>query len=218
MDSGVIFDMDGVIVLTEEAHWLSWKAVAEGLGTPISYEVFLSCFGRVNPDCIRIMFGEGVAHAESLRIAEEKERRFRAIIGERVPLAPGLVELLDELARERFLLAVGSSAPRENIDLVLDGGGIRRHFRGVVDGGQVARGKPAPDVFLRGAELLNLPPARCVVVEDARTGIQAARGAGMIAVGVATTCAPSDLERAGAHAVFESVAAISASALRGMLP
>jgi HAD superfamily hydrolase (TIGR01509 family) len=217
MSRGVIFDMDGVIVLTEEAHWQSWKAVADGLGKPITYDVFLSCFGRVNPDCIRIMFGDDVPPAESARIADEKEHRFREIIGARVPLAAGLIDLLEELSAEGFLLAVGSSAPRENIDLVLDSGGIRPYFRGLVDGSQVARGKPAPDVFLRGAELLGLEPGRCIVIEDAPMGIEAARAAGMIAVGVATTRERADLEAAGAHAVFDHVADMTAASLRELI-
>lgn len=206
MSKGVIFDMDGVIVLTEQAHWLAWQNAAQRLGTKLEYKTFLSCFGRVNADCIRIMFGEHIDHAESLRIADEKEHAFREIIRTNVPLAPGLLPLLDNLAKRNARLAVGSSAPPENVALVLDSGGIRGSFQAVVDGSQVKRGKPAPDVFLQAASLLALEPARCAVIEDAPAGIQAAKAAGMLGVGVATTHKAHELTDAGADVVFPTLA------------
>ena len=94
--TGVIFDMDGVIVLTEKAHWQSWLAAAKPRGVQLEYPEFVSCFGRINPDCIRILFGE-VSTQESDAIAEEKESAFREIIRHDVPLAPGLTDLLQSL-------------------------------------------------------------------------------------------------------------------------
>ena len=213
MAKGVIFDMDGVIVLTEQAHWLAWKSAAAGLGVDLQYATFLSCFGRVNPDCIRIMFGEHIAEAESLRIADEKEAAFREIIRTDVPLAPGLTALLKALSANGVKLAVGSSAPPENVDLVLDAGGLRQAFGAVVDGSQVKRGKPAPDVFLRAAALMSLTPAECAVIEDAPAGIQAAKAAGMLGVGVATTHKAHELTAAGADVVFPTLADVPLNAL-----
>lgn len=202
---GVIFDMDGVLVLTEEAHWLAWREAANRRGVDLKYETFLSCFGRVNDDCIRIMFGETVPAEEGLRIADDKEAAFRTIIAGNVPLAPGTRELLAALRAGGARVAVGSSAPRENVDLVLDAGGIREYFSEVVDGGQVKRGKPEPDVFLRAGELLGIEPRRCAVVEDAPAGIKAARAAGMTAIGVAATHAAEQLMGAGAHVVVPAL-------------
>jgi beta-phosphoglucomutase family hydrolase len=213
MASGVIFDMDGVLVLTENAHWLAWKAAADRRGVAIDYPTFLSCFGRVNPDCIRIMFGDATPDAESARIADEKEHAFREIIKSDVPLAPGLIPLLDSLRAAHVPLAVGSSAPPENVDLVLDAGRIRPYFSAVVDGTQVARGKPAPDVFLRAGKLLGLAPADCAVIEDAPAGILAAKAAGMLAIGVATTHKDHELLAAGADIVFPALADLSAPLL-----
>jgi beta-phosphoglucomutase family hydrolase len=206
MTKGVIFDMDGVIVLTEHAHWLAWQAAAQRINATLDYATFLSCFGRVNADCIRIMFGEHIPHGESLRIADEKEHAFREIIRSNVPLAPGLLPLLDNLARANARLAVGSSAPPENVALVLDAGSIRQSFQAVVDGSQVTRGKPAPDVFLQAAALLAIQPARCAVIEDAPAGIQAAKAAGMLGVGVATTHKAHELTDAGADIVYPTLA------------
>jgi beta-phosphoglucomutase len=83
-------------------------------------------------------------------------------------------------------LAVGTNAEPANVDFTLDGAGVRQYFRAIVDGSQVARPKPAPDVYLRGAELLGVDPANCIVFEDSPVGIEAARAAGMRVVGLLT--------------------------------
>jgi beta-phosphoglucomutase family hydrolase len=199
MNQAVIFDMDGVIVLTEQAHWLSWQAPAKLRGITLSYSVFLSCFGRVNPDAIPILFGPGISAEESAVIAEQKEVAFRDIVRSNMPIAPGLIELLDALKHKGIQVSVGSSAPPENVNLVLDVAKIRHYFTAVVDGSQVKHGKPAPDVFLKAADLMKIPPARCSVIEDAPAGIKAAVAAGMRAVGVATTHKAEELLSVGAN-------------------
>jgi beta-phosphoglucomutase family hydrolase len=199
---GVIFDMDGVLVLTEQAHWQSWLVVANERGVTISYEKFLSCFGRINPDCVPILFGQGISAAESNDIADRKEAAFRDIIRSNVPLAPGIDSLLKSLKANGIRLAVGSSGPPENVNLVLDNGRIRSYFAAVVDGSQVKHGKPAPDCFLRASQLMEVPAKDCAVIEDAPTGIKAAVAAGMLAVAVTTTHKADELLAAGAHHCF----------------
>jgi beta-phosphoglucomutase family hydrolase len=205
---GVIFDMDGVLVLSEQAHWESWRVPAARRGVALQYDQFLSCFGRINPDCIAIMFGPKTPADESARIADEKEIAFREIVRKKVPLAPGAVELLKTLRQRGMLLAVGSSGPRENIELVLNAGGLGQYFQTFVHGGEVKRGKPAPDVFLLAAERLGVAPENCTVIEDAPAGIQAAVAAGMRAVAVATTHKESQLKEAGASATFPDLISI----------
>jgi beta-phosphoglucomutase len=209
MSFGVIFDMDGVIVRSEDAHWVSWRAVAAQRGIDLKYETFLSCFGRVNADCIRIMLGEGIDDAEGLRIADSKEAAFRDAVRADVPLAVGTRQLLIALRSAGALLAVGSSAPPENVALVLDAGRIGEYFSATVDGSQVKQGKPAPDVFLQAGEALGITPANCAVIEDAPAGIRAARAAKMTAIGVATTHTEGQLLEAGAHAVLPELASLS---------
>jgi beta-phosphoglucomutase len=200
--AGVIFDMDGVLVLTEQAHWQSWLAVAKPRGVKLEYAAFLSCFGRINSDCVPILFGPDITIAEYREIADRKESAFRDIIRADMPLAPGIRSLLAELKSYGKRLAIGSSAPPENVNLVLDSGNIRSFFDAVVDGNQVQRGKPAPDVFLRAAFLMNVPPAECAVIEDAPTGIHAAVAAGMLAIAVTTTHREEELRAAGAAECF----------------
>lgn len=208
--------MDGVLVLTEDAHWKSWLEVARPRGAELSYAAFKSCFGRINPDCIPILFGPR-SPQESLAIAEEKEAAFRRIVSERVPLVPGIVEFLTSLRNLGARLGVGSSGPPENVKALVEGGGIARFFSATVDGSQVRRGKPAPDVFLTCSARLEVAPSGCAVIEDAPVGIRAAVAAGMLAVGVATTHPEAELREAGAAHVFREPAAIDPAHLTSLL-
>lgn len=203
----VLFDMDGVITLTEEPHFQSWQVPAKRRGFSIDHGLFLSCFGRTNADCVPILF-PGVAPGEVAAIADEKETAFREIIADDVPLAPGLIELLEELTAAGVCLGVGSSAPPENVNLVLDNGRIRKFFGAVVTGADVKIGKPDPTVFLMGAKSLGVEPAHAAVLEDAPPGIQAARNGGMLAVGLTTTHTADQLTQAGAHLLFPSIQAL----------
>jgi beta-phosphoglucomutase len=211
--AAVIFDMDGVLALTEQAHWESWRVPAEARGIHLQYATFVSCFGRINADCVAIMFGQDVSTEESNRIADEKENAFRDIVRKNVPLAPGLLPLLEGLRARGIKLAVGSSGPAENVNLILGSGGIRQYFDAVVHGGEVKRGKPAPDVFLLAAERLGVPAARCTVVEDAPAGIRAAVAAEMMPVAVATTHDSEELKAAGAIVVSPDLKSIPIDAL-----
>ncbi len=212
-NTGVIFDMDGVLVLSEQAHWQSWCAAAKNRGVEIAYKKFVSCFGRINPDCIAIMFGADIPPDESARIADEKEQAFREIVRRHVPLAPGTIELLTGLREQGVKLAVGSSGPKENVELILGAGNIRQYFDAVVHGGDVKRGKPAPDVFMLAAERLAIPARSCAVIEDAPAGIRAAVAAEMIPFGVATTHDAADLMAAGALVVYPGLSSIPVKSL-----
>lgn len=218
---GVIFDMDGVLVLTGQAHFRAWRATAAESGIDLDFETFSHTFGLTNPDVIRKLWLREVGAEEGARIAERKERAFREEVRASVPFAPGVHALLRELAEGGFTMGVGSSAPRENLDMVLDAGSggppgsddgpIRVFFASVVDGSMVTRGKPDPEVFVRAARLAGLVPERCVVIEDAPAGILAARAAGMGAIGLATTHGREALEEAGAHVVYDALADLSAA-------
>lgn len=207
--AAVIFDMDGVLVLSGPAHWLAWRDVAAEHGIVLTREQFLSFNGMTNPDICALLWGRRATSEFVAAIAEHKEAAYRRAVESDVPIAPGCAALLAALRARSLALAVGTSGPKENVDLVLDRGGIRAFFGAVVHAGLVARGKPAPDIFLRAAELLAVPAPSCVVVEDAPNGVEAARAAGMRVVGVATNHEPAELLAVGASIVLPDLAAIT---------
>ena len=205
----VIFDMDGVLVLSGPAHWVAWQEAAAAHGRPLTHAEFLGFNGMTNQDICERLWGGRATPEFVAAIADRKERAYRDAVAAAVPLAPGCASLLTNLRAHGLQLAVGSSGPRENVDLVLDRGGIRAHFGAVVHAGLVARGKPAPDIFLRAAELLAVPPAHCVVVEDAPSGVRAALAAGMRVLGLATNHRPAELHDVGARLVLPDLAAVA---------
>jgi len=213
---GVIFDMDGVLVDTGWAHKQSWYDLAENEGFNMSDEFFYSTFGMQNYQIIPMLLrrkaslsGERECTRDEIdRLGDWKEQRYRELVADQLTLSDGAQRLLDDLKDSGFFLAVGSSAPRANLDLVLERVQVRGYFDACVAGEEVTAGKPAPDTFLKAAWKLALPPDRCVVVEDAVQGVDAAKAAGMAVVAVTTTRDRAALTRA--DVIVESLAELSA--------
>lgn len=184
----VIWDVDGTLIDSADAHLLSWGEIFRREGYPeIERETFNRWFGRRNEEVLREHFGAGVDEAELIRVGDAKEAHYRAALeadAGGVVLLPGVEEWLDYLAESGWLLGIGSSAPRENLDLILDVTGLALHFDAVVGREDVRHGKPDPEVFLTAASRLGVDPSRAIVVEDAAAGILAAHRAGMRTVGV----------------------------------
>ena len=153
---------------------------------------------------------------EIAALDDRKEAAFREILEADFPAMPGAVELLESLKDAGFALAVGSSGPPENVDLVLEKLGHRSLFGAVVTGMDVTRGKPDPQVFLIAAERLGVPPNRCAVVEDAAAGISAASAAGMASVGLVSTGRTRE-ELSAADLVIDSLSELSAQILRQLI-
>jgi len=208
---GVIFDMDGVLADTAEQHFQSWLAVAPRWGVQITRADFRATFGRPNHEGIPILFHRPVPPDELREIDRLKEQAFREIVRRSLEPLPGVVELVRALDGSGFRLAVGSSGPRENIELILETLGIARHFGAVVSGWDVSRGKPDPEVFLKAAARIGVEPACCVVIEDVPAGVQAARSAGMKCIAVTTTRPAYELQ--SADRVVESLADVSPEAV-----
>src|ERR1039457_3866565 len=144
-------------------------------------------YGKRNDQIVRGFYGDGITVEDVEARGRAKERLYREMIAGRTEtmLVPGLRAFLE---RHRDLpMAVGSNAEPENVALVLDEAGLRRYFRVVVDGHQVPRPKPHPDVYLRAAGLLAIEPANCIVFEDSHSGVAAALAAGMRVIGLRTT-------------------------------
>lgn len=182
----LLFDLDGVVIDSMPTHTLAWERYLEAHGiNPRDVEARMH--GKRNDDLVRDLFGEHLSNEAIFEHGAAKERLFRELMGSTLEakLVPGIREFLAE-ASEIVPLAVGTNAEPANVDFILNGAGIRKYFRAVVDGSQVRRAKPAPDVYLRGAELVGVAPADCIVFEDSPVGIQAARAAGMRVVGLLT--------------------------------
>jgi len=183
----VIFDMDGVLIDSYRAHLEAWQRLGEKLGRPITEEVFVPTFGRVNREIFHHLWGDAFADAEIDRWGDWKERAYREIILKRFPGTQGAAELLDALKEAGFALAIGSSGPPENVAAALLGLGRATLFDAIVSGREVTRGKPHPEVFLKAAGKLGLEPRACAVVEDSLAGLEAAARAQMTPIGLTGT-------------------------------
>jgi beta-phosphoglucomutase len=181
----VLWDMDGTLIDSSEQHWLAWRDTLAARNLAVTYEQFAATFGQRNDDILRGHFGPDLPAEEIARIGEAKENVYRELVRARgVELLPGVREWLDRLKSAGWLQAIASSAPRRNLEVIVEVLGAEGYFAAIASAEDVTRGKPDPQVFLAAAGKLGVPAARCVVVEDAPAGIEAARRAGMRSVGV----------------------------------
>lgn len=185
MRRAVLWDLDGTLVDSEEFHWRAWKETLEDAGITITHQDFLSSFGQRNDAILAKWLGENAAAGTIERIGNDKEERYRELVClEGLLPLPGAAEWVERLHHEGWQQAIASSAPRSNVETVLDALHMRSWFQAAVAAEDVREGKPAPDVFLAAAARLSTEPHGCVVVEDARAGIAAAQRAGMRSIGV----------------------------------
>jgi beta-phosphoglucomutase len=211
---GIIFDMDGVLVDSARPHLQSWQLVARELGRDVTDEQFQKTFGRQNRDIVPLLFG--CDDDESIqRVSDRKEQLYRDLIRNDIPAGDGAADLVRSCRQSGFRLAVGSSGPPENVDLVLDGMGIRGFFDAVITARQVTRGKPDPQVFQLAASAMGVSPRWCAVIEDAPSGVDAALAAGATAIALAGTHPSHTLRRA--HQVVTSLRQLSPSSIRHLV-
>lgn len=191
----VIFDLDGVIVDSSHEHYESFAALGAEVGYRMTREEFPHYFGRRNEEIFPMLLG-AISPERVAELAERKESIFRDLIRERVTPLPGVRALVGALRDAGFRLAIGSSTPRANIDLILEKLEFRPYFAAIVGAEDVTAGKPDPQVFVTAAQRLGVDPARSVVVEDAVAGVQAAKRGGMYALGVTTNHSRASLHEA----------------------
>jgi beta-phosphoglucomutase len=185
LTGAVLWDMDGTLVDSEEFHWLSWRDTMAAEGVPISHDQFVVTFGQRNDSILPRWLGVDATPDRIQRVGDAKEELYRRLVHESglAPL-PGAAEWVRRLQQENWRQAVASSAPRANLDVVLEVIGLKDCFQAIVSAEDVTAGKPDPQVFLTAASRLGVPPSQCVVVEDAAAGVEAARRAGMRSIGV----------------------------------
>ncbi|MEE2907067.1 MAG: HAD family phosphatase [Planctomycetota bacterium] len=182
-----IFDLDGTLVDTYDAHFSSWIGVATIIGHDLKESQFAKQFGRRNEPIIRELFefaGRSEPSPGEIKdLSDRKEAHFRSIVEKSFPEMPGATEMIESLHQASWHVAAGTSAPMDNANLFRDRLGCGSLFETIVTGDDVTCGKPDPEVFLLAADRLGVPAGKCVVIEDAAAGVEAAKRAGMGSVG-----------------------------------
>lgn len=181
---GVIWDVDGTMLDSDDLHIESWIQLGQDLGITLTRQDLRVASGRRNTEAFRALFGHHYSEEEVRSGAFQKEEYYRAAARKGLKLLPGVQALLDNLQGAGFKQAIGSSAPRPNLELLMELTGIAPYFEAVVGAEDIERGKPDPQVFLAAAEKLGLEPGRCLVLEDAVAGIEAATAARMPSIAV----------------------------------
>jgi len=187
-----IFDMDGVLADNSDYHVLAWTQYARKFGRELTADEIKRRLGFNNRDYMRFILNREPTPEEVASSTTEKESLYREIYGPHLVMPPGLADLLAFAKQASVTCAVATSAPQENVGFVLDGLAIRHAFKEVVDASHVKNSKPDPEIYLQAADRLGVPPARCLVFEDAIAGIQAGNAAGMPVIAI-TTSYPSDV-------------------------
>jgi len=183
---GLIFDMDGVIVHSNPVHMRAWEQYLGRNDMPLSALKPEQMYGKRNDQILGTLFPNS-SQQETARRSQEKEAVYRELMAPELEthLTPGLREILE--ANRHRPIALGTNAERANAEFVLEKARLRHYFWSVVDGWMVTHAKPAPDIYLRAAQDLGLPPKNCIVFEDSYSGVTAALAAGARVVGITST-------------------------------
>jgi HAD superfamily hydrolase (TIGR01509 family) len=189
-----VFDMDGVIVDTNPYHKITLRQFAEKYGYHLSEdELIKKIYGRTNKEWIPALFGRSLTPEEVEVYGEEKEKMFRDLYKKDIKPVAGLKEFLDQMDVLKIPRAIGTSAPRTNLDFILDETHLRKYFPITLHEADVTRGKPDPEIYIKCAARLSMPTSQCIVFEDSLSGVASARAAGCPVVGVATTHTAEEL-------------------------
>jgi len=210
MTRACIFDMDGVLIDSGAHHRNAWSALLAELGVDASEpEPWRVTIGRPAEEAVPLLLGRRVEPAEARRLALRKRELYASFARRGVLSVPGVLPFVEALHRLAVPRAVGTSATRADVEDLLGRLGLRRHFDVIVTAEDVRLGKPDPEVYLESARRLGASPAACLVFEDSLVGVQAARRAGMRAIGVTTAHTADELRGAGAESAiadFEGLA------------
>jgi beta-phosphoglucomutase len=210
----VIFDLDGVIVSTDELHFAAWAEIADEVGIAFDRKDNERLRGVSRMESLDLLLGDRARaydRTQKEALATRKNARYRELLGLLSPadMLPGVMDLLADLRTHGIRVAIGSSS--RNAPVILKRIGLEAAFDAVADGNRIHRSKPDPEVFALAARDLGIEPGRCVVVEDALAGIDAALAAGMKAFAVGYA-----VRHAGAHGRSASLEGVRACDLMGL--
>lgn len=185
---GLIFDLDGVLVFTDKFHYQAWKTMADELGVYFDETINHRLRGVSRMDSLEIILeryeGPDLSLREKEKLAEKKNEIYRTLLESMTPddVTKEVRDTLTKLREKGYKLAIGSSS--KNAKFILEKVELKDAFDTISDGNNITKSKPDPEVFLKAAEYLGLPPKACMVVEDAEAGIEAAKKGGMYASGI----------------------------------
>ncbi len=205
---GIIFDLDGTMVDNMMVHHRAWQQLLREQGIDLSIEEVIEKVHGVNEEILERLFGDRFTPEERKSLSYEKEARYRQIFKSELKLNEGLNDFLEKCKAKDIPLGVATAAPKENLDFVLDNLNIRHFFEATFHSGDVSKGKPDPEVFLKTAEALQVDPTHCVIFEDSPTGAKAAANAGAKLVVVTNTHAKEDFEYLPVSRFIENFAAL----------
>jgi HAD superfamily hydrolase (TIGR01509 family) len=187
MNQGFIFDMDGTMVDNMMTHHRAWQLKLKEIGLDLSlHEVHQTVHGK-NEEIIERLFGDRFTPEQRREISADKEARYREVFKSQLALVDGLHDFLNDCLTKNIPLSIGTAAPPENVNFVLDNLPIRPFFKKIITAGDVTWGKPNPEVFERAALGMGIPLSNCLVFEDSPTGVKTAQNAGCKAVVILTT-------------------------------
>ena len=193
---GALFDLDGTLIDSKAHHLLAWRELFDRHGHLVREEDILRSFGQTSPHMVRALLPSEQDNQRIQALADEKEEFYRDMIRDELTLIPGAEELLFALRQADYGVALATSAPPENVRLVLRVLGIAPLFDVTVGEQDIARSKPDPEIFLLAASRLGVPPDHCVVFEDSPSGVEAAVAANITCVAVTTGYLPAELPSA----------------------
>lgn len=199
----VIFDMDGVLVDSGAYHRAAWRALLEELGAePEDDEFWRLTIGRPVEEALPVLLGRPLSTQEIARYSKRKTDLYHQLADGRFPPVPGAVAFVRALERQNIPRALATSASPRSVRAVLRDLDLTAQFPVVVTADDVERGKPDPEVYLAAASGLGVAPLHCVVFEDSLVGVEAARRAGMVPIGLTTAHTEAELRKAGAVRVL----------------
>jgi len=199
-----VFDMDGVLFDNSDFHVQAWTEYSRQYGRELSEDEIKRRLGFNNREYMRFVLQREPTEAEVIKSTVEKEALYRKLCREHLVVPPGLIALLDAAKQANIVCGIATSAPKENVDFVLDGLKIRHYFKKIVDAGHVKHCKPDPEIYLAASERLGIPPAQCIVFEDAIAGVQAGNAAGMSVIAITTSYPAAILVEHKPAAIIES--------------
>ena len=216
MLEAVIFDMDGVLIDSEPFHLVVNEKIFVNLGINLNEDEYQSFIGTTHKDMWttiknRYNLPQSVPELVNMQVSGNIDY----IKKEEIEEINGITDLLTKIAHENIKIGIASSSPTEVIELVINKLGISHYFSAIVGGEEIKNGKPKPDIFIKAARNLKVSPTNCIVIEDSKNGVRAAKSAGMKCIGFKNpNSGNQDLEKA--DLIIKDYNALSVKTLRNL--